>query len=74
MRLTEDWRAGLDNKEVVAVISFDLSNAFDCGVPHELLLAKLKAYGVADNRVALLRNYFSGRSRRLNIGHKLFFM
>ena len=44
LRLPEDWRAGLDNKELVAVISLDLSKAFDCGVPHELLLAKLKAY------------------------------
>ena len=33
LRLTEDWRAGLDNKELVAVISLDLSKAFDC-VPH----------------------------------------
>ena len=65
LRLTEDWRAGLDNKELVAVISLDLSKAFDC-VPHELLLAKLKVYGVAEQGVALLRNYLSGRSQRVN--------
>ena len=29
LRLSEDWRAGLDNKELVAVISLDLSKAFD---------------------------------------------
>ena len=29
LRLTEDWRADLDNKELVAVISLDLSKAFD---------------------------------------------
>ena len=67
LRLTEDWRAGLDNKELVAVISLDLSKAFDC-VPHELLLAKLKAYGVAEHGVALLRNYLSGRSQRVKVG------
>ena len=69
LRLTEDWRAGLDNKELVAVISLDLSKAFDC-VPHELLLAKLKAYGVAEHGVALLRNYLSGRSQRVKVGDK----
>jgi len=42
LRLTEDWRASLDDKELVAVISLDLSKAFDC-VSHELLLAKLNA-------------------------------
>ena len=69
LRLTEDWRAGLDNKEVVAVISLDLSKAFDC-VPHDLLLAKLKAYGVAEHGVALLRNYLTGRSQRVKVGDK----
>ena len=43
LRLTEDWRRSLDNKEIVAVISMDLSKAFDT-IPHALLLAKLKAY------------------------------
>ena len=44
LRLTEDWRRNLGNKEIVAVISMDLSKAFDT-LPHALLLAKLKAYG-----------------------------
>ena len=64
LRLTEDWRAGLDNKRLVAVISLDLAKGFDC-VPHELLLAKLKAYGVAELGVVLLPNYLSGRSQRV---------
>ena len=38
------------------MISLDLSKAFDC-VPHGLLLAKVKAYGVAETGIALMRNY-----------------
>ena len=37
LRLTEDWRRSLDNKEIVAVISMDLSKAFDT-IPHALPL------------------------------------
>ena len=69
LRLTEDWRATLDNKELVAVISLDLSKAFDC-VPHELLLAKLKEYGVAEHGVALLGNCLSRRSQRVKLSDK----
>ena len=66
LRLIGDWRASLDNKEVVAVILLDLSKAFNC-VPHGLLLAKLKAYGVAKPGIALMRNYLTGRSQKVNL-------
>ena len=63
--LVEDWRASLDNKDVVATISLDLSK--DC-VPHGLLLAKLKVYGVAQPGIALMRNYLTRRSQRVKVG------
>ena len=46
IRLTEDWKRCRDNKETVAVVSMGLSKAFDT-IPHSLLLAKLKAYGLS---------------------------
>ena len=45
LRLPENWKRALDNHECVAAILVDFSKAFDC-LPHDLLKAKLKAYGV----------------------------
>ena len=45
----------------------DLSKAFDV-IQHDLLLAKLKAYGVGEGSCALLKNYLSGRQQRVKIG------
>ena len=67
MRLTEDWKRSLDNKQIVAVISMDLSKAFDT-IPHGLLLAKLKAYGVNSRSCMLLKDYLQGRMQRVKVG------
>ena len=42
--------------ELVAIVSIDLSQAFDV-VKHDLLIAKLKAYGVGERSCALLKDY-----------------
>ena len=67
LRMTEDWRSMRDKGELVAVMSMDLSKAFDV-IPHSLLLAKLKAYGLGEESCALLRDYLNERSQRVKIG------
>ena len=57
----------LYNKEIVAVISMDLSKAFDT-IPHALLLAKLKAYGLHESSCALIGDYLTDRRQRVKIG------
>ena len=47
-----------DRGKLVAVVSIDLSNAFDV-VQHDLLLAKLKAYGVEQRSCGLLKDYLT---------------
>ena len=56
-----------DRGELVAIVSMDLSKAFDV-IQHDLLLARLKAYGVGEGSCALLKNYLSGRQQRVKIG------
>ena len=67
IRLIEDWRAKLDNKEIIGTILCDLSKAFDT-LPHDLLLAKLNAYGIGHSALTLISNYLSNRKQRCKVG------
>ena len=62
IRLLQDWRNKLDNCNVVGAVLTDLSKAFDC-IPHDLLVAKLDAYGFNRDTVAYIYSYLKrGRS------------
>ena len=67
LRITEDWKQALDENKYVAAILMDLPKAFDC-LPHDLLLLKLKAYGVSENAVKLLNNYLTNRKQCVKLG------
>ena len=56
-----------DRGELVAVVSMDLSKAFDV-IQYPLLLSKLRAYGMDDKSCALIRNYLSSRTQRVKVG------
>ena len=56
--------SALDEKKEMGVIAIDLSKAFDC-ICHNLLLAKVKAYGVQEPALQLLRSYLHGRKQRV---------
>ena len=51
------------------MIAIDLSKAFDC-MCHNLLLAKVKAYGVQEPALQLLRSYLHGRKQRVICNNK----
>ena len=60
LRMIEIWRRCLHENKVVGPILIDLSKAFD-SLPHDLLIAKLHAYGFSHNALKLLLSYLSGR-------------
>jgi len=45
----------------------DLSKAFDC-LPHDLLLLKLKYYGLSENALQLIKSYLTDRQQCVKIG------
>ena len=57
----------MDENKYVAAILMDLSKAFDC-LPHDLLLLKLKAYGVSENAIKLLKSYLTNRKQCVKLG------
>ena len=64
--LLEKWRAILDKKGYAGAILMDLSKAFDT-LNHELLIAKLAAYGFDKSSLLLVKSYLSNRWQRTKI-------
>ena len=59
--MVEKMKIARDNKEFCVTILTDLLKAFDC-ICHNLLIAKLNAYGFDRSAVKLIYNYLSDRS------------
>ena len=64
--MIETWKRCLDKKGKAGVRLTDLSKAFDCLV-HDLLIAKLNAYGFDYLPLKLIYNYLSDRLQRVRI-------
>ena len=66
LALIENWKTFLDRKGYAGSILMDLSKAFDT-LNHDLLLAKLHAYGFDKNALRMINSYLSDRWQRTKI-------
>ena len=64
--MIEMWRKALDEKKVAGAILTDLSKAFDC-LSHDLLIAKLAAYGFDKSALKFIYDYLKGRMQRTKV-------
>jgi len=65
-KLTTEILNAMNNKQLVGGIFCDLEKAFDC-VTHDILLSKLKFYGISDKDLALYQSYRDNRHCRITI-------
>ena len=68
LRLIETWRKYIDSGKVAGALLTDLSKAFDC-ISHDLLIAKLYAYGFDMQAITLVHSYLSDRKQRVKVSN-----
>ena len=64
--MLEMWKKALDEKKIVGGILTDLSKAFDC-LSHDLLIAKLEAYGFDKAALKFIYDYLKDRMQRTKV-------
>ena len=62
LAMLEKWKRSADNSKMFGALLTDLSKAFDC-FDHELLIAKINAYGFSLTALKLVHNYLSNRKQ-----------
>ena len=65
--MIDKWKKAVDNNKVFGAILTDLSKAFDC-ICHDLLVAKLHAYGLSLPALKMIQDYLLNRKQRTKVG------
>ena len=66
--MTEKWCQCLDKGRISGALLTDLSKAFDC-LLHDLLIAKLAAYGLDYDSLVFIQSYLSERQQRTKVNN-----
>ena len=66
LSMVEKMLLAHDKREVCRAILTDLSKFFDC-INHDMIIAKLNAYGFDHNALDAIHNYLFGRSQKTKV-------
>ena len=66
LAMLEKWKSSNDKGKAFGALLTDLSKAFNC-LSHELLIAKLDAYGFSPSALKLIHSYLSERKQRTKL-------
>ena len=66
LSMLEKWKSAIDNRKMFRALLTDLWKAFDC-LSHDLLIARLNAYGFSIAALRLVQNYLSNGKQRTTI-------
>ena len=64
LTILEKWKRGINNAAYVSALFMQLSKAFDA-INHDLMLAKLKAYGFLNKALNLMHSYLKKRKQKV---------
>ena len=67
--MVENCKKALDQGNEYGALLTDLSKAFDC-LPHDLIVAKLHAYGFTIDSLKLINSYLAERKQRVKINYQ----
>ena len=64
--MLEKWKAFLDQGKLFGPFLINLSKAFD-SLPHDILIAKLNAYGFDKSSLQIMQSYETNRQQRTKV-------
>ena len=68
MHMIDSWLNAMDNGELVGIVLVDFKKAFDL-VDHQILLSKLKLYGISSEALMWFDTYLTNRRQLVSLNN-----
>ena len=70
LEAASDWSMNIDNGLINGVVFIDLKKAFDT-IDHQIILQKLKNYGIDENSLTWFHSYLTDRTQKCRVNGQL---